>query len=262
MTKSSNYSTHKITSPDLPPLDSESIHLWWIQSGMSSSVHHFLHAKLSADEQARAQRYRFEKDQHRFIMVRAMLRLLLSHYAGLPVSSITFGRGKHGKPYLSYGDTSQAPQFNVSHSKGWVVLAFSRHARLGVDIEYIDPDVNMHQIIEMTLSDTEKTALFALPEHQQRTAFFHMWSRKEALTKAIGIGMHTSFPAIGLTPWPETPIHIRELSPTLSSGATWRLEDISPNSDYVAALAYDVQPASLNHFTINPTGLEVVFGKK
>jgi 4'-phosphopantetheinyl transferase len=133
---------------------------------------------LSPDEQARAARYRLERDRARFIVARARLRALLAERTGVSPSSLTFGYGENGKPFLSGSDL----QFSLSHCGDLAAYAFARRRQVGVDIE-----------IETLLPEADAIAseYFSPDERKlyRRLGFFVCWTRKEALAKASGIGL-------------------------------------------------------------------------
>jgi 4'-phosphopantetheinyl transferase len=160
---------------------------------------------LSPDEQARAARYRLERDRARFIVARARLRALLAEKTGMSPSSLSFGYGENGKPFLSGSDL----QFSLSHCGDLAAYAFARRRQVGVDIE-----------IETAVSEADTIASeYFSPEERElyrRFGFFVCWTRKEALAKASGIG----------------------LAKTLGeSSRAWAVESFSPLPGVVAAVA-------------------------
>ena len=58
-------------------------------------------ALLSADECARADRFYFPRDQRRYIVARAALRLHLGAELGVDATAVSFVYGEHGKPALA-----------------------------------------------------------------------------------------------------------------------------------------------------------------
>src|SRR5256885_7446764 len=89
---------------------------------------------LSRDEQERMARFRFETDRDNFSFCRGMLRILLGSYLGTPPAELSFAYSAHGKPSLAV--SSRHLEFNVSHSHGIVLFAFTREGRVGVDVEH------------------------------------------------------------------------------------------------------------------------------
>lgn len=81
--------------------------------------------------------------------------------------------GEHGKP------VADEKFFNVSHTKGAVILALADN-NVGVDIERIRPiDKNFHAYV----SDPNERSVITNDE-----TFFCVWTAKESLVKAAGTG--------------------------------------------------------------------------
>src|SRR5436190_14413109 len=136
---------------------------------------------LSDDEWTRAQRFHQEIHRNRFIAGRALVRMAVSRYLGCKPAEIDFNYNLWGKPCLTNGDL----QFNVAHSEEHFVLAVSREA-VGVDIERIRTIEDIHLVARTVFSPEELTAWTLLPEPEQVAAFYKIWTRKEALLKALG----------------------------------------------------------------------------
>ena len=129
------------------------------------------------DERQRAGRFHFEKDRGEFIVGRALLRTLLGRYGHREPSQLEFHYGASGKPRLAGEDPSL--RFNLSHSHGLALYAFSRGRELGIDVEQIRSNADAKKIAERFFSSQEVATLRALPAHEREKAFFDCWTRKE-----------------------------------------------------------------------------------
>ena len=144
-------------------------------------------ALLAVNERERAERFLRDIDRRRYSMGRAGVRLILATYLGIEPSAIRFAYNSWGKPQLDLGNRAERVHFNLSHSAGEAVLAVSRQAEIGIDIEQIRPleeDVAGH-----FFSRPECAALAALPADEQLAGFYRCWTRKEAFVKAHGAGL-------------------------------------------------------------------------
>ncbi len=141
---------------------------------------------LSGAEHARQQRYRFERDRHRDLVARALVRTSLSRYAPVDPGQWQFEQGEHGKPRLHHPPLGL--NFNLSHSHELVVCAIALNP-VGIDIEYCGRPNDVLAIAERYFSAVESKALFALPPDEQRERFFDYWTLKEAYMKARGEGI-------------------------------------------------------------------------
>lgn len=141
---------------------------------------------LSATEREKALKFKFVQDQHRYIVTHAMLRLILGGYLEIEPGKIEFISNDYGKPSLP--EKFRKIHFNLSHSKGLSVLAFSTKAEIGIDIEKIDPEFDFDLIANAHFSNDENTFIKA-ENGQTRKRFYTVWTRKEALLKAVGTGI-------------------------------------------------------------------------
>ena len=129
---------------------------------------------LSPHEQERAARFRFETDRRRWTRARSALRVILADCTGIPAPEVRFVIGKYGKPALENGG---GIEFSVSHSGEWAMVAVTRGVPVGVDIERIREGTDMAALLarlgERDLPDTAQD-------------LFRAWTRREAMTKALG----------------------------------------------------------------------------
>lgn len=140
---------------------------------------------LDGPERARADRFRFERDRHRFILRRGRLRTLLAGHLGCNPVAIQFTQNSFGKPALHGSDL----QFNVSHSQGVALIAVARGAELGCDIERCDERIDVNGTAGSLFAPGELRMLERLPPRQRQGGFFRCWTRKEAYVKALGLGL-------------------------------------------------------------------------
>ncbi len=137
---------------------------------------------LDREEQERAARFRFEVDRERYIIGHGMLRMLLSRYTGIAPKEITTVRGKYGKPYLPDGSI----HFNLSDTKDAVLIAFALE-EIGVDLETMTRTVDHDAVAEHYFTRREVEWINTSPDRKRR--FLELWTRKEAVLKASGVGI-------------------------------------------------------------------------
>jgi 4'-phosphopantetheinyl transferase len=169
-------------------------HVW--QINLDNPIWDMFTSVLSDDERERAARYRTEPLQQSFRRCRSALRLVLARYVNRPASELAFRYGEFGKPEL----IEHRLQFNLSHSREHALVAISSHA-VGIDLEFMGkPDVDLPGMIDMVCHEEEKSQLSALSENEKSTAFYHLWSRKEAYCKMLGTGLQTALPGLRFRP--------------------------------------------------------------
>jgi len=191
---------------------------------------------LSPAEQARAARFMFRHDRHRYLAAHAALRQLLAEATGIAAATLSFNLAAHGKPSLA-----QAPalHFNLSHSHGIGALALSARAEIGVDVEVLRDMPDALALADAQFGPQEVRSLRALPAGRPRDrAFLRCWTRKEACLKAVGIGlgMDTRSFEAGLEAAP------RAL--TLQGGEQLQLMSLAQHDDVLLSLALRCPPVS------------------
>ena len=143
-------------------------------------------ACLSDDEWARARRFVFARDRHRFVAAHAALRSTLSQQTGIPGALLEFTLGAFGKPALT---EPANVHFNLSHSQSVALIATSEGAEIGVDVELLRPMPDADALAATYFTAAEQRALAAVPPQRRERAFLVCWTRKEACLKATGMGL-------------------------------------------------------------------------
>ena len=77
----------------------------------------------------------------------------------------------------------------MSHSHELALYAIACNREVGVDVEWMRPQVAHEQIAARFFSLEEQEALVQVPTEERRAAFYNIWTRKEAYVKARGDGI-------------------------------------------------------------------------
>jgi phosphopantetheinyl transferase len=118
---------------------------------------------------------------------RAMLRLVGSRASGRHPRVVAVAMSEAGKPRLTDVPGLHA---SVAHTGRVVVVAATRAAVVGVDIESVIASTSRQRRLAARLfSDAEITALREVPDDALPDWFASAWTIKEAVGKAIGVGM-------------------------------------------------------------------------
>jgi 4'-phosphopantetheinyl transferase len=211
------------------------VYVWHAALDVEAGVASFLEDTLSADERDRADRFRFARDRRRFVAARALLRTILGRWLDRDPGGLSFLVGSHGKPYLAESD-GEPPFFNVAHSGDHALIAVTRHAPVGVDIEIVREAPDPLAIAERFFSARETAAIRQLPRDRQRLAFFQHWTLKEAYVKALGTGLSHPFDGFEVTLVAGGPPRLGSTDPAGQVDG-WSLRDLSNLPEYAAALA-------------------------
>lgn len=176
---------------NIPIASRDEVYLYVQSLPVAAEILDFMQSLLNAEEKARAARYHFEADRNRFTVARGLLRCILSTYLNNLPENIVFHYGPYAKPYVE--DTTV--QFNVSHSEDRILIGVGYHQPLGVDVEHMTRAVDIPEIAARFFTENETEQIKALEGIAQRNAFFNVWTRKEALLKALGSGLNVSLKA-------------------------------------------------------------------
>ena len=172
--------------PESLRLEPNEVHLWLARLD-EKPVRKFEQI-ISADERAKAMRFRFDSHKKQFIEARGILRTILGKYLQTHPRQICFKYGEFGKPFLADEWLSEI-KFNVSHSGNFALYAVTRYREIGVDIEQINSSFVDNAMISFCLTEQEKAYFYTLAPGKRELFFFECWTRKESFLKACGNGL-------------------------------------------------------------------------
>ena len=249
--------------PEILMLAKGEVHVWRAFLDLPQPQIQALEQILADDERTRAQRFRFSKDRTHFIAARGLLRTILGRYLLQDPQTLSFSYNAYGKPSLTESGqratTRVAPtvsgrmkedalSFNLTHAHRMALYAITRNRAVGVDVEYIQRQMEWESVAERFFSPYEVRMLKAVSPDMRHVAFFNCWTRKEAYIKARGMGLSLELDSfdVSLTPGePAALLNIREEGQDISN---WSLHDLYPGGDYIAALAVEGQISSLKYW--------------
>jgi 4'-phosphopantetheinyl transferase len=240
-------STYTLWSSGPAALSDDEVHVWRASLDFEPSILRHLEATLSDDEIARAARFHFPRDRDRFVAARSILRALLGAYLKKPPARLNFKYGPHGKPSLQVGDLRATLEFNLSHSHGLAVYAFSFGREVGIDVELIRPELAVDEIADRYFSTREIAALRALPQDLRARGFFNCWTRKEAYVKARGEGLQIPLESFDVSLTPGEPPKLES-----ADSSRWSLLGLEPTPRYVAALVAEANDWQLRQWNWTP----------
>ena len=225
-----------------PVITGEEVHIWRIDLSDLANVKPELFNLLSADERQRADKFHFEKDRSRFIIRRAILRMLLGEYLNAPPGELGFIYNNFDKPSLAFNTEIY---FNASSSNNVGIVAIMLNARIGIDVELIDAQFPKLEIAERYFSTDEVRAIHDLQPELQTAVFFDCWTKKEAFVKAVGDGMSHPLPnmVISSEKWASFLVNATSVE---TEG--WNVTSFIPEKNYIASLAYEGKERSALFF--------------
>lgn len=177
-------------------LSPDEIHIWQLDlRTLAGQVEKELDTYLTIEERNRVSRMIRPADQRRQSLSFGFQRTVLSRYLTCHPASIILIRTSNGKPELQHPLMSLC--YNTSHSGEKIVLAVSTYD-VGIDIESFNPRLEMEPVAGYAFSINELHALEK--DVQKNDLFYYIWTRKEALLKAQGIGLKMDVKQIDVLP--------------------------------------------------------------
>ena len=215
------------------------VHLWIVSVNSAREQLSYFESILSPDEKERAQRYRNISHGERYVIARGSLRRLLGYYVAGAPDRLQFTYNAFGKPSLS-GQTSEAVlNFSVSHSEDQALFGFARGRRIGVDLEYIRPDIDVLGLAKGYFSPDEFRRLRRLQASEQVEAFYRVWTCKEAYLKACGEGLSFGLERVEVSLSLAEPTMIRKVAGPSNASEHWTLKHLSLDLSYLGAAAVE-----------------------
>jgi 4'-phosphopantetheinyl transferase len=220
----------------IPRLAGREVHVW--RAGLDRGIPRVrqLARTLCPAERARADRFFLARDRNRFIVCRGILRGILSGYLKTTADQLRFCYGDQGKPRLAQEIDAGGLRFNLSHSDGMALLAFTRGGEVGIDVERVRADAPWEEIAAYVLSRGDRVLLRNIPGALRRRAFFATWTGKEAYLKARGQGLSYPLNRIDVS---LAPLALRRVGVDEQEAARWSLRELGVGADYVAAVAVE-----------------------
>ncbi len=139
---------------------------------------------VTEEERQRAARFRLVADAHRHVIGRGIARLALARLGQCEPAGIALRVSAEGKLFLDDG-----PSFNIAHSGNDVLIGLAATGRLGVDVEAVRALDDLFGVARASFVASEVEALMQRPDAEQLRHFYRTWSRKEAMLKALGVGI-------------------------------------------------------------------------
>jgi 4'-phosphopantetheinyl transferase len=196
---------------------------------------------LDASEEARARQLPLVEDRERFVLAAALLRVVVALTVGIAPEEVTVDRTcwrcgcAHGRPRV----VGHGLEVSVSHSGAIVVIAATRAGRVGVDVERVRP-------LDHALLSEEICRPGAAHPDLEPVSFYKLWTRKESILKATGVGLGLAMAEVDVTAPEDAP---RLLSYAGDTSIACEMADIRPSAGYVGAVTVlCASPVAFRHW--------------
>jgi 4'-phosphopantetheinyl transferase len=216
------------------------VHIWSLLLDLPDTTVEKLTLLLSPDELTRAARYRSAEVGRRFVACRGQVRQILAAYLNEQPALLRFHQGPQGKPALDLAQNAADLRFNVTNSKDLALCAVVLRHEIGIDVEFVRAERDLDTLAERFFAKREVDELRALPEPDRLNAFYHCWTRKEAVLKAVGTGLAFPLGQIVVSIDGTDPARVVSFAGDPAASANWWLAHLEPASGYLGAVAAPV----------------------
>jgi 4'-phosphopantetheinyl transferase len=214
-------------------VDGAAVEVWWLDPATLPPAP--ATAVAGPAERARAGRYASPADAHRSLASAWLLRTALGRRLGADPAALVLDRTcaacgeQHGRPRL-VEPAGTGLEVSVSHAGDRIGVALTRHGAIGLDVEQVDPALDVTGLVRRVLTLAEHAEVAGEP-----AAFLARWVCKEAVLKATGHGLRLDPRTIEIAGPADRPV-LRGW-PLPEPPATAHLVRLSPGPGHVAALA-------------------------
>ena len=181
---------------------------------------------LTEEEIIKSKDYKSEIAKINYLVSRAILNLSLKGLLEKGINDLIVKRDKNNKPYL---ENTIGLKFNISHTEGLVLLAFSKR-EVGIDVEKINFKFEFKDILENCFTRDEIINI-----DNNIISFYRYWTAKEAYIKCDGIGLIRNLKEIEIISFENEFIKINDSKRNTIS----RLKSLNYDDKYVGAICLE-----------------------
>ena len=161
--------------------------VWFLHRPVSMDLAERSIQVLDDEERARAGEFRTPELRARHVAAHALVRTALSTYASMRPEGWRYAHGPGGQPTLV--DAPLNLRFSLSHSGAHAAVAVTVGHAVGLDLEELDPRRDVLALAKRFFTDTELALLLNCQPGQRGARFTTLWTVKEAVLKARGVGL-------------------------------------------------------------------------
>jgi 4'-phosphopantetheinyl transferase len=195
---------------------------------LRDALHAYALNNTLPDEHARAARFLQPEDSLRNLLGRALLRRVAAHYGSMDPRQL-IRINTWGKPELDDCNVG----CNISHAGTQLWVAVAHWPKVGIDIESASAPQEFRDIAAGFHPDEVATLRRA---SDAPLATMRCWSRKEAVSKATGLGLSLPLRAYAVDSGIAASDWLR-VAPPQTARDSWTTVDLPVGNGYVGALA-------------------------
>jgi 4'-phosphopantetheinyl transferase len=224
-------------APGLSP-GRDDVHVWWIDL---ERVETGIQSVLSAEERARAERFRHPRDRRWWAAARTALRQILAGYTAEHPAEIRLTQGDGCKPALVGGSSIR---FSLTHARERAAVAVSWEREVGIDLEPIESGLDVSRLLTVVCSQTEAARIDAHAPAARLETFLAYWTCKEAYLKGTGTGLSRDPRTVEVELLRDRWTAVQDFLAGVQ-GPPWRVRLLEAGPGWIAALAMSGSEPSL-----------------
>lgn len=129
-------------------------------------------------------KYKNQIDRNKRLIARSFLFEYCKNYFSINNFRFTFNRYK--KPNF----LENSIKFSFSYTNSYIAVAIALDRKIGIDIETMAELKNLDTLAQEFMHSNELEMFLRLGAKKRVNLFYRIWTLKEALTKAIGMGLY------------------------------------------------------------------------
>ncbi len=240
-------------------LDKRELHLWRVSLNRNRKDLERLQETLSPAERAQCARFVKPEDGLRCVAARSALRAILGAYLLKHPRTISIVKTPAGKPLLVghdswFADSVRGLHFSLTYAGDQACIAVCRGLRVGVDLEQMRDVRGIAAICRGFLCQEERSIVLSRTGQERTRAFFLAWTRREATSKALGVGLYDSFARYSLPAVPFSPGGFKVVLDTAgwssAPAGSWWIRDLIPGSGLSGALCIEKKNVDPSYFLL------------
>lgn len=215
-------------------IDDSQVHVWQVNLKSRNELPKDLQDYLSPNELERAAKFKFSKDRDHFLLRHYLLKLILCEYCDCQPHELKFRYNNYNKPFINIPEFKEL-KFNMSSSDDLMMIGLCKQNDIGIDVEKIRETGNLEHIALENFSERELEYLNS--KLDKTTAFFNIWTRKEAFIKAVGKGIYFPLKSFCVDVDPSGSYENMTILKHPVESKRWRTIAIKVSDSHIAALA-------------------------
>ncbi len=152
---------------------------------------------LSSEESERRGKIPNIQMQQLFSLRKGLTRMILADFFQQDPREIQYQYDNVGKPFIDrreFGGYS----FNLAHTGRYLLLGIGEEGEIGVDVERVNPSRRTDLMGGTVFSPEELSSYKSYDSSSRLRSFYKTWVQKEAVSKALGLGMALGFTSVTL----------------------------------------------------------------